>query len=211
MAGVMQKNKEIMRRLGDGSVKLLATPFRKWEWHRPTLQIPTVQWHPDTGMTRYDWSRSHTPPEQLQFWADFRAEFISRSPMQPPPDDIFSDLEAKAKELKCGLENFEREVNERLAKYMFYKRSPCGQWSFNIMAESKGDAVFDIISVAATDYMTLPDWRMLTRARSWLFDDMRAVFILLPDQPPGKFSVYSNDRQNSLWLFSEQTRVVLPS
>jgi len=202
---------QIARTLRDGSARLVADPRRGLKWHKPKTHCTPLQWRPNTGMTRYEWARRHTPKEQRPFFEHLRRLYVMRPPRLLPKELVKEMLEVAQKGAALengmpggGLVQFAAEIEE----YEISVKDPTGEWRFQICCEMWRDVICDRIGVSCMDYRTLPDWAMLVRLRSWVIEDNREAFIWMPDMDVERKNWkgrYENARFNNLQMISPRT------
>lgn len=192
----------------DGSKQLVAAPMPLGfnDWHTPVHVVPEHQWSPETGMTRYEWARQETPEDQIQFFVRMQVLY-RKQPPQPLTEEVAKKMQAGVITLPTGLQGYNQEVMELLERSNFEHHlvSPDDCWRFTLLAASWGDGILDKVIISHRDYRTLPDWELLLRTRSWLWQDERDSFMWLPGQDvgrPGWETRYENGRPNALQLCS---------
>lgn len=204
--------KEIARTLKDGSRKILvkaSTPRGMDAWHQPKTYVPSLQWHPDTGITRYAFARQHTPAHQIPFFEHLRDLYQSGG-ASPTPEGVSRRLNEAVSRLPNGMDGIEeealRELQAEMDKHEIRQISPDGAWRFHITASRAPDGkVFDHLGCSGRDYRTVPDWTLLVRLRSWVLPDEREAYMWLPGQDPAREGFgarYENYRFNNLQFIS---------
>lgn len=203
----MTETKEIViHDLPDGSYKIKAHP-KKNTWHEPNMCVPSIQWSPRTGMTRYEWARKHTPRNQLELFHELGGAY-RRSPPMPLGDLTDVDVSRDFVTLGSGARGLSPDLMEKLAKSFVSQLSPDGRWRFTVQASRRTGrdrghgGIVDTIIISNTDYRTLADWELLVRARSWVFDDRREAVMLMPGQTENNLMSYVNDRPNAHQILS---------
>jgi hypothetical protein len=186
------------RDLEDGSYRVLDEP-RPGAWHRPQTSVPAIQWSPRTGITRYEWSRRHTPERQAEFFKELR-KLCDTDPPTPLDDE---DMKAGVVKLPNGLRGVDAASLNAICRKIHTLITPDNTWRFSVMAERRPDGgVIDVLLVSHVDFRTLADWELIVRFRSWVFDDERQAVILLPGTSPENLESFRNDRSNAIQILS---------
>lgn len=193
--------REVARPLKNGSIKVMAPPQRRFVWHRPRVTCASVQWQPETEVTRYEWERRQTPAEQAAYFEHLRRVFEARPPKLLDPD-LAERMFKQIGTCDNGMPGWDAETyesfREEIDRYEIHSTDPTGEWRFQISCEVWRGLVCDRLGVSCRDYRTLPDWRLLCRLRAWLLDDDREAFVWYPPQSVR----YENARFNNLQMIS---------
>lgn len=203
---------ELARHLGNGSTRIMVEPRRKLQWHKPSVYVPALQWTARMGITRYEWARRDTPADQRAFFEHLARLYRLKTP-QPMPRDLLERLHAAKTVDEQGMEVFADfgKFREEIDKYEINTTDPTGEWRFHVYAEQQPDGtIMDRLACSCCDYRTLPDWELMVRLRSWVLDDTRDAFMILPGQDinrEGWATRYENVRFNNLQWISPRLAV----
>ncbi len=210
--GKIAREQVIAKPSKSGSSVLQVKPQRSrdFDWHRPLLHVPEFQWRPETGMSRYNFEREHTPPHQKEFFMELQFMYQVQGPPSLAPDDLWipvRESRLKGEVLDNGLPGSDlgKEFWEAVGRYVITRYSPDGQWRFTFQAVKAGDGLADRLDVRHRDYRTLPDYNLLVRFRSWVLPDTRSAYMIFPGTDvtrPGWEADYENDTPNNLQLIS---------
>jgi len=194
-----------------GALLCVAQPqrTREFEWHRPLLHVPELQWQAATGETRYEFERQHTPEHQRDLFMRLQQRYQVEGPPPLPTEDLWkrvAGIRERSSTLPNGLpgEDLGEELYAELRRLTIIEYSPDGQWSFIVQAVRMAGEVADRLDVKHRDYRTVADWSLLVRFRSWVLQDDRNAFMILPMQDihaDGWQRHYENDTPNNLqWI-----------
>lgn len=188
-------------KLDDGSVRIVADRDCG-EWHRPKVTTTPLQWLPETGMTRYEWARQHTPERQVEFFEGLKRLYEDSPPIIPNEDDynLFSEINLA----DLDPESLDDEQKERLSRLCLFDWSPDGKWGFRVQG-MKGNHLlpdYDLLGVWCRDSVTMPDWEFVLRFRSWVLPDDREAFLWMPGQNEECLGRYMNDSPAAVFITS---------